>query len=222
MCVNIFLWIRPRQPLWSIIPRPLAARGSKGCQIPHDKGINYNQLLLWRLDTHLLQMHLLGQLTTCHELCCCCSCVGSKENGEDKEIKKAPCGLHGLFHSSSGSQTKCILESQTFPTKQSKGRFASALNLISELHHWKLLPLFEGDRAEWFSTRSLTEILLRTSNRSFLALCVKTLWNRSASLWNSRQRNCPGMDHKCDASRKVTQMVWTSKRKKTHNHRQTL
>lgn len=67
---------------------------------------------------------------------------------------------------------------------------------------------------ELFSTRNLTEILLKTSNRSFQALHVKTLWNRSTSLWNSRQRNCPGLGHKHDVSRKVTQMVWTSKRKK--------
>lgn len=71
-----------------------------------------------------------------------------------------------------------------------------------------------GCRAEGFSTRNLTEILLKPSNRSFQALWVKALWNGSISLWNSRQRNCPGLGHKCDVSRKVTQMVWTSKRKK--------
>lgn len=109
-CVNTFPCIRPRQPLWSIIHRPLSGRDSKGWQIPRDKGINYNQL--WRLDTHLLQMHLLGQLTTCHELFCWrsqCSLKG-KWRGQGNKFKKAAWGLHGLFHSSQGSQIKWILE----------------------------------------------------------------------------------------------------------------
>lgn len=57
--------------------------------------------------------------------------------------------------------------------------------------HWKSLPLFEEDTPEfsWFSTRNKTEKLLKTNNRSFQALCVKTLWNRSTSLWHSRQGN---------------------------------
>lgn len=83
--------------------------------------------------------------------------------------------------------------------------------------HWlrgTLLCSSLGCRAEWFSTRSLTEIMVKINNRSFWALWVKTLWNRSISPWNSRQRNCPGPGHKCDVSRKVTQTVWTSKRKK--------
>ena len=64
VCQCLCLWIRHRQPLWFIIHGPLSARDSKGWQIPYEKGINCNHLLLWRLDTHLLQMYLSGQHTT--------------------------------------------------------------------------------------------------------------------------------------------------------------
>lgn len=97
-----------------------------------------------------------------------------------------------------------------------------ALNLIFRASSMKIAATVRGGHScalllaadQWFSTRNLTEILLKTSNRSFQALCVRTLWNRSSSLWNNRQRNCLGLGHKCDVSRKVTQMVWTSKKKK--------
>lgn len=170
VCVNIFLWIRPRQPLWSIIHRPLSARDSRGWQIPHDKGINDNQLLWGRLGTHLLQMHLLGQLTTCHELLEWCSPVPSKENGEDKEIKNKKqlvvcmvCFIPVRDHKSNG-----FLSYKHFLHRKAKSKGRFALNLISELCHcWRGTPLCSslGCPAEGFSTRNLAEMLMKTSNR---------------------------------------------------------
>lgn len=201
VCQHLCLWTGHGQPLWFIIHGKLSARDSKVWQIPYDKGINCNQLLSWRLSTHLLQMYLLGQHTEHVTSSSSAKRVLSMQNSEDKEIKKkqlVDCMV--CFISVKDHKSNRLPSHKHFLQSKAKTNLAmhwiSFQSFITEncccYLRGPLLCFSVGCRSELSWVRNLTEILLKTNNRSFQALWVKTLWNRSISLWNNRQTNCLG------------------------------